>query len=244
MAQHIDTVNHNSYYDGVTLTNCTYCNVGENTTGTLTNCNYCEIGENNDITATNSSYVTVGDNNRDLVIYRGRYIVVGNDNKSVSLGIQDPQTGITTTGLVSATVTSRTVGVGATGSNAFIHKTSYAVVDGSFNTVKESSSVYLKDSTGNRVAKSNGVELDGTNNNRIEATNLVLDSKPPFMKYSRVDSVLKAEPTVRRVSRQSDTEGNILDTQFNELVNVSPDGGKGAKTAYVKINGVWTLVEL
>ena len=83
MARHSDA-NGNIWYDGVTLTSCTYVHVKDGCTGTITNCNYVEIGENNTTLAlTSVNYCVIGDNNSTVTISGSDYIIVGSDCENI-----------------------------------------------------------------------------------------------------------------------------------------------------------------
>lgn len=241
MAQHIDTVNHNVYYDGVTLTNCTYVRCKEGCTGTIVNTRYADIGANNSLSISDSSYIKIGDNNTDIRITSGQYIIVGTENNSVSVGTQrNPDSPVSRTGASSVSVSKRVVGVDITGSNMRLWKTKYSEIDGICNEIENSGSVIILESTGNRLNKCDTVELVQTNNNTVEADNMSLEIKDPFMSYTRFHNEIRAASTAERVNRQSDSLGVILDTQLNELIN--KDSGKD-KTMYTKVGGVWTVVQ-
>lgn len=245
----IDDINHNQYYDtgdpnnNIVLTNCTYVRCGDGCTGTITNVNNANIGENNTLAIQDSSYIQIGDDNRDLVIRDGSYIIVGDHNNGVTIGRQqNPNTAISRTGATSISVGTMVVGVGITGQNMRINKTSYSEIDGICNKIDNSSGLYLNDCTGNKITKSSTVEMVRINNNELETNNMTLVDKDPFMCYTKNRQVISATSLITPIVRQSDNVGTVLDTQMNTLINVK-DNSKGTEQVYTKVGGIWTLVE-
>ena len=143
-----DTINHNSYPNGVTLTNCTYVNVKEGTTGTVTNVNYAEIGENNSVTISDGSYISIGDNNTNVTVSNSDYIIVGSDNLNVMVGSHNNSRFTGRTGGNSIVIGHRVIATEITGENAEVFKTANSAIDGTFNDVKQSGMVVLDNSNG------------------------------------------------------------------------------------------------
>lgn len=223
-----DTINHNSYPDGCTLTNCTYTNIKEGTTGTFTNCNFMEIGENNtDLVITDSSYIEIGKNNRNVTVISSEYVKIGENNKYITVG----------SNANSISVSRDCYNITATGGNTLMYKATNCDVDGLYNKIENSGSIKIENSVGTKLEYSKSVSVQNTNNNRISTSQLSLENKSAFMGYTKYKKVTRAESLVTEIDRQSDSVGTILDTQLNSLIN------KSGKQKYTKVNGVWTLVE-
>lgn len=228
-----DTINHNSYPDGCTLTNCTYTNIKEGTTGTFTNCNFMEIGENNtDLVITDSSYIEIGKNNRNVTVISSEYVKIGENNKYITVG----------SNANSISVSRDCYNITATGGNTLMYKATNCDVDGLYNKIENSGSIKIENSVGTKLEYSKSVSVQNTNNNRISTSQLSLENKSAFMGYTKYKKVTRAESLVTEIDRQSDSVGTILDTQLNSLINTGSDL-KSGKQKYTKVNGVWTLVE-
>lgn len=240
MARIIDNENHNSYYDGVVLVNCTYVNCDEGTTGTITNCNYAEIGRNNTVTITGSNYIEIGDNNSDITISDSDYIIIGVRNRGVNVGIQQNTDRFNTSGADSVTVVKQTIGLDITGNYARVNKTRYGAISGCFSRVDNCGSIVLDNANGNELECSRTVDLKDTNNDYIFADNIQLWDKQPFLNYSTLDNVVKVEPVVRPIERQSDSVGTILDTETNTLNGRT---GKSSDATYTLVGGIWTIIQ-
>lgn len=228
-----DLINHNSYPDGVTLTNCTYVNVKDGCTGTISNTDYAEIGENNtDLVITDSSYIEIGKNNRNVTVTSSDYVKIGENNKYITVG----------SNANSVSVSRDCYNITATGGNTLMYKATNCDVDGLFNKIENSGSIKIENSVGTKLEYSKSVSVQNTNNNRISTSQLSLENKNAFMGYTKYKKVTRAESLVTEIDRQSDSVGTILDTQLNSLINTGSDL-KSGKQKYTKVNGVWTLVE-
>ena len=247
MAKHTDA-NNNIWYDGCTLTNCTYVHCGENTTGTVTNVNYAEIGENNSVTISDGSYISIGDNNTNVTVSNSDYIIVGSDNLNVTVGSHNNSRFTGRTGGNSIVIGHRVIATEITGEIAEVFKTTNGAIDGTFNDVKQSGMVVLDNSNGNRLDNSKRVDLTDTNNNVISTTNLTLEKRDAFLDYALIDKVTRVKINKPVFEKQSDASGVILDTQADELINIAkdaaPKGGEPApKDTYSLVNGLWSLNE-
>lgn len=250
MAKHIDNINHNSYYDPVTLSGtCTYVNVKDGCTGTITNSNFVEIGENNvNITLNNVNYVVIGDNNQTVTISNSDYIIVGSECENVTVGSHS--SGNTRfagrTGGGSVVIGHSTIGAEITGFNSRLDKSRNIQADGTFNQVTKSGVVFLDDANGNELNNSSRIDLKQTNNNSIETKNINLANKAPFIDYALVDDVTRVQSRVPAVNRQSDANGTILDRSLNTLINAprgeSPKGDAATAGKYTLQNGVWIRI--
>lgn len=239
MARHSDA-NGNIWYDGVTLTSCTYVHVKDGCTGTLTNCNFVEIGENNtSLSLTNVNYCVIGNGNKTVTISGSDYIIVGSDCENILLGSHDPNNTRFTgrTGANSLVVGHRTIGAELTGFNSKYDKSRNIQADGTFNQVTKSGVVFLDDANGNELNNSSRIDLKQTNNNSVETVKLNLTQKAAFVDYALIDDVTRVQSRVPVVNRQADVNGTILDCSLNTLIN-EKKGGK-ADTHYTKIDGVW-----
>ena len=248
MARHSDA-NGNIWYDGVTLTSCTYVHVKDGCTGTITNCNYVEIGENNTTLAlTSVNYCVIGDNNSTVTISGSDYIIVGSDCENILMGSHDPNNTRFTgrTGANSLVVGHRTIGAELTGFNSKYDKSRNIQADGTFNQVVKSGVVFLDEANGNELNNSSRLDLTQTNNNSIESINLNLNKKAAFVDYALVDKVTRVESKVPVVNRQADANGTILDRSLNTLINAqkgqSPKGDTPVPDKYTLQNGVWVVV--
>lgn len=245
--RHTDSDN-NVWYDGVTLTNCTYVHCGEGTTGTVTNVNYAEIGENNTISISDGEYITVGDNNTNVSIADSDYIIVGSDNLNIQVGTHTNTRFTGRTGGNSIIVGHKVIATEITGENIQTQRTRNGAVDGTFNDIKGSGMVVLDKANGNTLDNAKKVDLTDTNNNVISTANLTLVKRNAFLDYALVDKVTRVESRKRKFDKQSDASGTILDTQSDELINVAKDeapkgGGTAPKETYSLVNGLWSLNE-
>lgn len=248
MARHSDA-NGNIWYDGVTLTSCTYVHVKDGCTGTITNCNYVEIGENNTTLAlTSVNYCVIGDNNSTVTISGSDYIIVGSDCENILMGSHDPNNTRFTgrTGANSLVVGHRTIGAELTGFNSKYDKSRNIQADGTFNQVTKSGVVFLDDANGNELNNSSRIDLKETNNNSVETKNINLTNKAPFIDYALIDDITRVQSRVPVVNRQADANGTILDRSLNTLINApkgeSPKGDPVTPDKYTIQNGVWVKV--
>ena len=241
MAQHIDNVNDNVWWDGVTLTNCTHCRVGEGTTGTITNTDYAQIGMNNSVTISDCQYLEIADGNTNIVLTNADYIIIGYNNRGVTLGSHTSTQFAGRTGANSMTISSNNIGITATGKCLDVNDSRYCEVGACFNEINNSNSVVLDNANGNKIENSMIVDLTETNNNQISADSIQLVEREAFMDYSQFDKVVRAQPIVRPIERQSDSVGMILDTQANRLINSSDE--KGISTGYTLVGGVWSKTQ-
>jgi hypothetical protein len=242
MAMNYDVINHNSYPDEVTLTNCTFVHVADGTTGTVTNTNYAEIGTGNSVTITNVNYMTIGDNNTNVVISNSNYIIIGNSNTNVKVGSHSQGSGLRGTGANSVVITRDTYGIEVTGRWAKFHKTKYTQVDGYFNKVDFSKNVLLNNSNSNKLNHSTVINLERTNNNDIESAYMELRDRPAFYEYNLINRVITVESTAPPIVRQSDNTGVVLDTTLNRLIN-KDELKSETKTQYTKVNGQWAEIK-
>ena len=248
MAKHTDA-NNNIWYDGVTLTNCTYTHCKDGCTGVITNCNYIEIEENNvNLALDNVNYCTVGNNNTNVTVSNSDYIIVGSDNLNVTVGSHNNSRFTGRTGGNSIVIGHRVIATEITGENAEVFKTANGAIDGTFNDVKQSGMVVLDNSNGNKLDNSKRVDLTDTNNNVISTTNLTLEKRDAFLDYALIDKVTRVKVNKTTFEKQSDSSGVILDTQSDELINIAkdaaPKGGEPApKDTYSLVNGLWSLNE-
>lgn len=244
-----DNINHNRYPDGCTLTNCTYTNIKEGTTGVFSDCNFVEIGENNvNLTLDNVNYCVIGNNNKTITISDSDYIIVGSECENVLLGSHDPSNTRFTgrTGANSIVVGHKTIGVEITGWNSKYDKSRNIQADGTFNKVIKSGVVFLDNANGNELNNSSRIDLKQTNNNSVETKNINLTNKAPFTDYALIDDVTRVKSRVPVVNRQSDANGTILDRSLNTLINapkgLSPKGEPVTVDKYTLQNGVWIRV--
>ena len=249
MARYTDN-NHNVWYDGVTLTNCTYVHCKDGCTGTVKDCNYIEIGENNTgLALDNVNYCTIGNNNATVDIANSDYIIVGSECENILVG---SHTGDSTsrfygrTGANSLVVGHRTIGAEITGYNSKFDKSKNIQADGTFNKVVKSGAVFLDMANGNELNNSSRVDLEKTNNNIVETKNINLTNKAPFIDYALIDDVTRVQSRVPVVNRQADANGTILDRSLNTLINApkgeSPKGETVTVDKYTLQNGVWIVV--
>jgi hypothetical protein len=246
--RHTDS-NHNIWYDGVTLTNCTYVHCKDGCTGTFTNCDFVEIGENNvNITLNNVNYVVIGGNNATVAITDSDYVIVGSDCENIRVGSHDPSGTrfAGRTGGGSVVIGHSTIGAEITGFNSRLDKSRNIQADGTFNQVTKSGVVFLDDANGNELKNSSRLDLTQTNNNSIESINLNLNKKAAFVDYALVDDVTRVQSRVPAVNRQSDANGTILDRSLNTLINAprgeSPKGDAATAGKYTLQNGVFVKV--
>lgn len=250
MAKHVDNINHNSYYDPVTLSGtCTYVHCKEGCTGSISDCNYVEIGENNvNITLNNVNYVVIGGNNATVAITDSDYVIVGSDCENIRVGSHDPSGTrfAGRTGGGSVVIGHSTIGAEITGFNSRLDKSRNIQADGTFNQVTKSGVVFLDDANGNELKNSSRLDLTQTNNNSIESINLNLNKKAAFVDYALVDKVTRVESKVPVVNRQADANGVIFDRSLNTLINVqkgqSPKGDTPVPDKYTLQNGVWIRI--
>ena len=245
-----DNINHNRYPDGCTLTNCTYTNIKEGTTGVFSDCNYIEIGENNTgLTLSNVDYCTIGDNNKTVAISNSDYIIVGSNCENILVG---SHTGDSTsrfygrTGGNGLVIGHKIIGAEITGWNSKFDKSKNIQADGTFNKVTKSGAVFLDMANGNELNNSSRVDLEKTNNNIVETKNINLTNKAPFIDYALIDDVTRVQSRVPVVNRQADANGTILDRSLNTLINApkgeSPKGETVTVDKYTLQNGVWIRV--
>ena len=241
MAQHIDNVNHNVYWDGVTLTNCTYVRCGEGCTGTFINCNYMEIGENNtDLTMTNVDYLTMGDNNKTVTVYDADYTIIGSDGENIKLGEHTTTRFTGRTGSNSITIGHRVIGAEITGRNSEIDRSRNLEIDGTFTRVRRSGVIFVDEANGNTLDNSSRIDLTLTHNSQFETANIQLNQKKPFIDYATIDDVIRVKDINPVINRQSDATAMIVDNSLNTIINKNKEG-KG-RTHYTKQNGIWVEV--
>lgn len=245
---HYDTINKNSWPDGITLTNCTYCNIKEGSTGTLTNCNFVEIGENNtNLTINNVKYMVIYNTNNNLTISNSRYIIVGDENRNINVG--GHQTGsefAERTGANSITVNNLNVGIEITGRNNKLYKTVNSQFDGSFNKTEDSGCIVIDNGVGNALNKSKLIAIKQTNNNVIATENLELVKKDAFVDYATVEKVKRVEYIVPSINKQSDNVGVVLDVATNKLINGTTNDQKELESTtenYTIVGGQWTKIK-
>jgi hypothetical protein len=248
MARHTDN-NNNVWYDGVTLTNCTYVHCKDGCTGTISDCNFIEIGENNTgLTLDTVTYCTIGDNNATVDIANSNYIIVGSDCENVTVGSHSSGNTRFTgrTGGNSLVIGHKIIGAEITGWNSKYDKSRNIQADGTFNQVTKSGVVFLDDANGNELNNSSRIDLKQTNNNSIETKNINLTNKAPFIDYALIDDVTRVQSRVPVVNRQADANGTILDRSLNRLINAprgeSPKGDAVATDKYTLQNGVWIKI--
>ncbi len=243
--RHTDA-NFNVWYDGVTLTNCTYVHCKDGCTGTFINCNFVEIGENNvNLTLDNVNYCTIGSNNKTVTISNSDYIIVGSDCENILMGSHDPNNTRFTgrTGANSLVIGHKIIGAEITGCNSKYDKSKNVQADGTFNKVVKSGVVFLDKANGNQLNNSSRVDLELTNNNTVETINLNLGKKAPFNDYALIDSVTRVQSIAPVVNRQSDATGEILDLSLNTIINEQGSGKAYGDSHYTNINGKWVLIE-
>lgn len=248
MARHSDA-NNNIWYDGVTLTNCTYVHLKDGCTGTISDCNYIEIGENNTtLTLSNVDYCTIGDNNKTVTISNSDYIIVGSECENILVGLHNPSNTRFTgrTGGNSLIIGHKIIGAEITGWNSKYDKSRNIQADGTFNQVIRSGVVFLDDANGNELNNSSRIDLKQTNNNSVETKNINLTNKAPFVDYALIDDVTRVQSRVPVVNRQADANGTILDRSLNTLINApvgeSPKGDPVAPKQYTLQGGVWVKI--
>ena len=242
MARHTDA-NNNVWYDGVTLSNCTYVHVKDGCTGTISNCNYIEIGENNTgLTLNTVNYCTVGSNNTTVDIANSNYIIIGSECENIKIGSHSSSNPRFNgrTGGNSLVIGHKIIGAEITGWNSKYDKSRNIQADGTFNQVTKSGVVFLDDANGNELNNSSRVDLQNTNNNTVETKNLSLKGKAPFLDYALINDVTRVKSKAPVVNRQSDASGTILDRSLNSLIN-KQDGKDSPQ--YTLINGVWVKIE-
>lgn len=244
-----DNINHNRWPDGCTLTNCTYTNIKEGTTGVFSDCNFVEIGENNvNLTLSNVDYCTIGDNNQTVTITGSDYIIVGSDCENITVGSHSAGNTRFTgrTGGNSLVIGHKIIGAEITGWNSKYDKSRNIQADGTFNQVTKSGVVFLDDANGNELNNSSRIDLKQTNNNSVETKNINLTNKAPFIDYALIDDVTRVQSRVPVVNRQADANGTILDRSTNRLINAprgeSPKGDAVTTDKYTLQNGVWVKV--
>jgi spore germination protein GerM len=248
MARHTDA-NNNIWYDGVTLTNCTYVHCKDGCTGTVKDCNYIEIGENNTgLTLDNVNYCTVGNNNATVDIGNSDYIIVGSECENIKIGSHSSGNTRFTgrTGGNSLVIGHKIIGAEITGWNSKYDKSRNIQADGTFNQVTKSGVVFLDDANGNELNNSSRIDLKQTNNNSVETKNINLTNKAPFIDYALIDDVTRVQSRVPVVNRQADANGTILDRSLNRLINApkgeSPKGDAVTTDKYTLQNGVFVKV--
>lgn len=235
-----DNINHNRYPDGCTLTNCTYTNIKEGTTGTFTNCNFVEIELNNTgLTLDNVNYCTIGDNNRNVTIADASYVLVGDANINLTIGRHTIER-FTDTGADSVIAGYATRGNQITGEHQLSDRSSSTAMGGFFNRVEDGAMCIVDRATGSDIRKAKRIDISQTNNARVETTNLTLAKRSAFLDYALVGQTTRVVNRNRTFERQSDADGVLLDYQSESLVNDTK--GKG-QPKYAKIDGIWTLVE-
>ena len=244
-----DNINHNRWPDGCTLTNCTYTNIKEGTTGVFSDCNFVEIGLNNvNVTLNSVNYVVIGDNNQTVTITGSDYIIVGSDCENVTVGSHSAGNTRFTgrTGGNSIVVGHKIIGAEITGFNSKFDKSRNIQADGTFNQVTKSGVVFLDKANGNELNNSSRIDLKETNNNSLETKNINLTNKAPFVDYALIDDVTRVQSRVPVVNRQADANGTILDRSLNRLINApkgeSPKGDAVTTDKYTLQNGVWIKI--
>lgn len=244
-----DNINHNRWPDGCTLTNCTYTNIKEGTTGVFTDCNYVEIGENNvNLTLDTVTYCTIGDNNATVDIANSNYIIVGSECENIKIGSHSAGNTRFTgrTGANSLVIGHKIIGAEITGWNSKYDKSRNIQADGTFNQVTKSGVVFLDYANGNELNNSSRIDLKQTNNNSVETKNINLTNKAPFIDYALIDDVTRVQSRVPVVNRQADANGTILDRSLNKLINApkgeSPKGDAVTTDKYTLQNGVWVKI--
>ena len=244
-----DYINHNRWPDGCTLTNCTYTNIKEGTTGVFSDCNFIEIGENNTgLTLDTVTYCTIGDNNATVDIANSNYIIVGSECENIKVGSHSSGNTRFTgrTGGNSLVIGHKIIGAEITGWNSKYDKSRNIQADGTFNQVTKSGVVFLDDANGNELNNSSRIDLKQTNNNSVETKNINLTNKAPFIDYALIDDVTRVQSRVPVVNRQADANGTILDRSLNRLINApkgeSPKGETVATDKYTLQNGVWIKI--
>ena len=244
-----DNINHNRWPDGCTLTNCTYTNIKEGTTGVFSDCNYVEIGLNNvNVTLNSVNYVVIGDNNATVDIANSNYIIVGSECENIKIGSHSAGNTRFTgrTGGNSLVIGHKIIGAEITGWNSKYDKSRNIQADGTFNQVTKSGVVFLDKANGNELNNSSRIDLKETNNNSLETKNINLTNKAPFIDYALIDDVTRVQSRVPVVNRQADANGTILDRSLNTLINApvgeSPKGDPVAPKQYTLQNGVWIVV--
>lgn len=246
--RHTDA-NFNVWYDGVTLSNCTYVHCNDGCTGTISDCNFVEIGENNvNLTLDNVNYCTIGNNNATVDIANSDYIIVGSECENILVGLHNPSNTRFTgrTGGNSLVIGHKTIGAEITGWNSKYDKSRNVQADGTFNQVTKSGVVFLDDANGNELNNSSRIDLKQTNNNSVETKNINLTNKAPFVDYALIDDVTRVQSRVPVVNRQADANGTILDRSLNTLINApkgeSPKGDPVTPDKYTLQNGVWIKI--
>ena len=249
MARHTDA-NNNVWYDGVTLSNCTYVHVKDGCTGTISNCNYIEIDENNTgLTLNTVNYCTVGSNNTTVDIANSNYIIVGSECENIKIGSHSSSNTRFNgrTGGNSLVIGHKIIGAEITGYNSKYDKSRNIQADGTFNQVTKSGVVFLDAAHGNELNNSSRIDLKQTNNNRVETVNINLTNKEPFYDYALIDDVTRVQSLAPVVNRQADANGTILDRSLNTLINapkgLSPKGEPVTPDKYTIQNGVWVKVD-
>ena len=249
MARHTDA-NNNVWYDGVTLSNCTYVHVKDGCTGTISNCNYIEIDENNTgLTLNTVNYCTVGSNNTTVDIANSNYIIVGSECENIKIGSHSSSNPRFNgrIGGNSLVIGHKIIGAEITGYNSKYDKSRNIQADGTFNQVTKSGVVFLDAAHGNELNNSSRIDLKETNNNRVETVNINLTSKEPFYDYALIDDVTRVQSLAPVVNRQADANGTILDRSLNTLINApkgqSPKGDPVTPDKYTIQNGVWVKVD-
>ena len=249
MARHTDA-NNNVWYDGVTLSNCTYVHVKDGCTGTISNCNYIEIDENNTgLTLNTVNYCTVGSNNTTVDIANSNYIIVGSECENIKIGSHSSSNPRFNgrIGGNSLVIGHKIIGAEITGYNSKYDKSRNIQADGTFNQVTKSGVVFLDAAHGNELNNSSRIDLKETNNNRVETVNINLTSKEPFYDYALIDDVTRVQSLAPVVNRQADANGTILDRSLNTLINApkgqSPKGEPVTPDKYTIQNGVWVKVD-
>lgn len=246
--RHTDA-NNNVWYDGVTLTSCSYVHVADGCTGTVSNCSYIEIGEGNtNLNLSNVSYCTIGNANSNVKVNDSDYIIIGSECEKIRIGSHDPSNTRFTgrTGGRSIVVGHKTTGAEITGFNSKYDKSRNIQADGTFNKVVKSGAVFLDEAHGNELRNSSRVDLKETNNNTVELSNINLTQKAAFNDYAFVKNVVRVKSNIPVVNRQSDAQGIILDRSLNALINApkgqNPKDDTPTPDQYTLNNGVWVLV--
>lgn len=245
MARHYNPDTHCSWYDGITLVNCSWVNVQDGCTGTIENTQYAEIAENNSVTISNCRYIVIHEDNTNINLTDASYVVVGVHNNNVNIGSHTAGTEFQErTGAVSIRI-NRLRGVEVTGWNNRLHNTVFSQIDGLFNHSEGGNSITIDNGVGNELRQSKVIHLKNTNNNTVATENLDLTEREAFIEYAKVGKVTRVAKKVPVIDLQADNIGTILDTTNNRLVNGKTNDIKEVsddKHTYTISGGVWTKV--
>lgn len=245
MARYYNPDTHCSWYDGITLVNCSWVNVQDGCTGTIENTQYAEIAENNSVTISNCRYIVIHEDNTNINLTDASYVVVGVHNNNVNIGSHTAGTEFQErTGAVSIRI-NRLRGVEVTGWNNRLHNTVFSQIDGLFNHSDGGNSITIDNGVGNELRQSKVIHLKNTNNNTVATENLDLTEREAFIEYAKVGKVTRVAKKVPVIDLQADNIGTILDTTNNRLINRKTNDLKDEsydKHTYTISGGVWTKV--